>query len=689
MSTGSIQTTDVKKVPAGGRDIVLDIAKSIACILVIFSHAKFQDSLGELLAKPGQIAALFFFMVSGYYTVKDGVGVSLATIKRRLIHILKILALALLLYAIYSAAELLVYGPDKYLGMLTPYLPLRFVFLCEADLVNAGHLWFIIALAEGYAVTYLFTRFNWWKAAPYLTVIGLLGKIIIFFLTENYDLDWHVGGFFLVSAVPFMFTARLIAENREKADRIPSWLLWVLLIICVATFVIPVYVDMFDISGIGKTFLAIVVFLLILRIPRKNADEISWLGRAAAFVGDKLSLYIYIIHNLIYFVLLEIVDRAFERTVTALNILPILTVILALIVSYIFYIYKTKTAEAVLAVPEERNFLLDVIKAFCCVFVIFSHVKFPGRIGAVAFRLGGIGVSYFFLSSGFYINVPGKDPIEVIKKRLKRIIHITLIAFLLFFVLTSAEILVHGPETVLGRFSWQTPWRLPALCDVTFLNADHLWFLVAIIEAYLFIWLIEKLKLRKVAFRLLIPLLIIKIAADLCVDNTTAIEWNYGCIFLISSLPLMLAGYCISVNSERFARIPAWTLWLVLAAAFANTVWASFSRASFTTAEISRTLFALPLFLLALRGPQLGRKNLLGQTLFLIGNRLSLYVYILHIFVFVLMLWVVKDVASLSRPLQYLFPIAVAAVTLVLSMIVHVINSKIVLSKRLKEAENE
>ncbi len=49
-----------------------------------------------------------------------------------------------------------------------------------------------------------------------------------------------------------------------------------------------------------------------------------------------------------------------------------------------------------------RNSCLDWIKGIACVFVVFMHCEFPGRLGTVVQCISRFCVPFFFMVSGYF-----------------------------------------------------------------------------------------------------------------------------------------------------------------------------------------------------------------------------------------------------------------------------------------------
>ena len=56
-----------------------------------------------------------------------------------------------------------------------------------------------------------------------------------------------------------------------------------------------------------------------------------------------------------------------------------------------------------------RNSSLNILKAICCILIVFNHCKFPSVFGKLLENYARIGVPVFFLISGYYLNGNSKE----------------------------------------------------------------------------------------------------------------------------------------------------------------------------------------------------------------------------------------------------------------------------------------
>ena len=91
------------------------------------------------------------------------------------------------------------------------------------------------------------------------------------------------------------------------------------------------------------------------------------------------------------------------------------------------------------AVLTGRNKCLDFFKGIAALCVVFVHIPFPGKFGKCVSSAGSCGVMLFFLISGFYAYGPRDEMRPKLMKRFRRNLLITVIALLVYFVMTAFD----------------------------------------------------------------------------------------------------------------------------------------------------------------------------------------------------------------------------------------------------------
>ena len=80
------------------KNLKLNLLKGIACSGVVFAHVPFPGVFGKIVDLAAAFAVPFFLMIAGYYSY----GAGLAVIRRRLVKIIKIFAIAYALFVVIT-----------------------------------------------------------------------------------------------------------------------------------------------------------------------------------------------------------------------------------------------------------------------------------------------------------------------------------------------------------------------------------------------------------------------------------------------------------------------------------------------------------------------------------------------------------------------------------------------------------
>lgn len=208
---------------------------------------------------------------------------------------------------------------------------------------------------------------------------------------------------------------------------------------------------------------------------------------------------------------------------------------------------------------KQYNYCLDFFKGIACIFVVFMHCEFPGVTGIAVQAISRFCVPFFFMVSGYYCFRPSMQQADaqqvenstkgVIKKKALHIAKITLYAFLFYlaFILLQ-QAFFHNQDLSVNKVkivSW-------LVFNQPFIRAGHLWFLFALLYAYIFYGLLEHFNLRKFAYRLAAALFVMYIClaqgvhlAGIEIPNMYYRNW------LIEAFPYFMLGHWIHENQDK------------------------------------------------------------------------------------------------------------------------------------------
>ena len=308
---------------------------------------------------------------------------------------------------------------------------------------------------------------------------------------------------------------------------------------------------------------------------------------------------------------------------------------------------------------KQYNHCLDFIKGIACICVIFMYCEFPGITGTAVQAISRFSVPFFFMVSGYFCYYPDLESYDdsVYRRKIMHIGRIVLWAslfYLLFAFVLKKSIIVNRYDAVaFGVF------------NQPFIIVGQLWFLYALLYDYLVYGIIWKKNKIRLFYCLSVILFIAYICLaqgahlfDIKVPNMYYRNW------LIEGLPFFFAGHWIHKNQDKI-HISDRVLILIV---FVSTLLCLVER-RIMGRDFGVNIMTLPqvfaLFIYAVKYPD--RHRCLIQD---IGKRYSMWVYILHPFVFMSMdkllhHWSVDTMALV----QWSRPVVTVAITLVLSSI--------------------
>lgn len=138
------------------------------------------------------------------------------------------------------------------------------------------------------------------------------------------------------------------------------------------------------------------------------------------------------------------------------------------------------------------NNALNIFKGIACVFVVFMHCEFPGNFGILVQCVSRFAVPFFFAVSGYFCFYPNVKRLEQrLPYKIKHIASITLVSCGVYIIWFAIK-LITGSVVVSSEWIW---WK--ALLKFTFFNqpfliSGHLWFLFALLYAYVMLSVVYK-----------------------------------------------------------------------------------------------------------------------------------------------------------------------------------------------------
>ena len=251
------------------------------------------------------------------------------------------------------------------------------------------------------------------------------------------------------------------------------------------------------------------------------------------------------------------------------------------------------------------------------------HCEFPGTVGIIVQAISRFSVPFFFMISGFFCYYPNELSYNTVTAR-RKITHICRIVlwaslfYLLFaFVLKGSYIVRRYDVMAFGIF------------NQPFIVVGQLWFLFALLYDYIafgLIWRGNRIRLFYwISAVLFVVYICLAQGAHLCgikIPNMCYRNW------LIEGLPFFFAGHWIHANQDKI-RISDKVLILV----FLITTLLCLVERRIMGRDFGMNIMTIPqvfaLFIYAVKFPDRHK-----GTIQEIGKRYSMWVYILHPFVF-------------------------------------------------------
>lgn len=306
------------------------LLKGLSCIIVILFHCPIHGIIGDAIIYGLRFPIPIFFMISGYFFfLKDNYIYRI----KKLLFILIFAAIIFFLCYLLGGAESV--NPFSTLKSLNP---IKTVFF--GSLFNPT-LWYLYAMIWSCILFYMFSLKASLFHIAYIAIVPLLLFHILgrMFVQAHYDINLYVYIFrsALLYAVPFLLIGRLIAEYenvilRRLTNKKILLLFFIGLIVMVTEYVI--FCQYMDLQ-FSTIFISLGLFLFALKNP--HFSPIPFLTD----IGRKVSLYVYIFHMPII-VSLKTVFSNYAPEINDSNLLPFLTIITTLFVSYTYYNIKVK-----------------------------------------------------------------------------------------------------------------------------------------------------------------------------------------------------------------------------------------------------------------------------------------------------------------------------------------------------------
>ena len=326
---------------------------------------------------------------------------------------------------------------------------------------------------------------------------------------------------------------------------------------------------------------------------------------------------------------------------------------------------------------SQRNYCLFLFEIIASIFVVSIHIKFPGFFGRLMENTGRFAVPLFFVIAGFFLYKPGISEIEFrakLKRRIKRLAILLLISGTLYLICG-----VVGHFFNLGySFSEINTFRIIAFFLLNNpLVSQHNWFLMALINAYGFMYLFPKVFIGKDKW--IIP--IISVLSLVLIGHIVAYQFNWGvetipyCIFrnwLLSAIPFISLGILLKRKEEALRALKLKYVITCLSLTFLLMIGELFLYQELLHASpefgVFNVLFVVLIICLGVQMPNLGKRIKLTH----VQGNWTKYVYILHMFISFLIIGLFMLLKINENTVaQYFLPVIVVLVSFIIALLIN------------------
>ncbi len=323
-----------------------------------------------------------------------------------------------------------------------------------------------------------------------------------------------------------------------------------------------------------------------------------------------------------------------------------------------FEVKSTKSREI------NRNYYLDFVKGIACICVVFMHCEFPGRLGIIVQTVSRFCVPFFFMVSGFFCF--GND-LKRIQRKTLRILIITASASLFYLVIAFSKHLLGLVE--LSKISIKDI-GLFVFFNNPVLIAEHLWFLFALLYDYCLFGIITKIKSIKFA-HVLIPVLAISyvfLAQGAVIFGIHIPKLLYR-NWLIEGFTFFMLGHWLHTTEDKARRIGEPLLLTVIVC---STLLCVVER-HLMGRDFGVNILSFPqvicIFVYAMNHAEKHKNSFVRK----LGSRCSMFVYILHPFVWHCLEFIYEKVGINEELVAlYILPLLVLGTSILLSLLITV-----------------
>ena len=263
--------------------------RGIACIMVILIHCRFPGVFGGIVTAISRTAVFYFFIVSGYFSYKKDDTVFFTGLYRQSIKLLRITTVAFILGTIWRIL-LAGFGSSGSLDNLivewTDTSRLLSLLIWQNDII-LGPYWFLLSLLLCYPACFLLRKL---KSENIFLLLSLLIIINLGICKFCPAINIHYYRNFWLTGLPFFSAGYYIHMiTSKKGVAVSDCFSIILAFVGILLTIIEYFIEGSKLMYAGNLLLLAGALLYALYNNQKEIIQISE-------IGEKYSLYIYILH---------------------------------------------------------------------------------------------------------------------------------------------------------------------------------------------------------------------------------------------------------------------------------------------------------------------------------------------------------------------------------------------------------
>lgn len=322
------------------RNKSLDVLKLISAIFVVFIHITFVGELGIAVKAIARFAVPIFFMCSGFFSYNAITNGDVKKLLKRCVPLLKILIIAICIYALCEYVFLGKYDFITVLASIKTYIKL-FIFNNFEDGFFIP-LWFLPALIYTYLSVAVIVKLKLTRLIKFLPLL-ILVPIIYYYLITGYmglTISVIIVRNFLFTGLPFFSVGYLLNKNKNSIKRIPNFILVLFVIVGVIATLVECICLNIDVEVYFATmFIAVGLFELFNRFDLKIQNH------RTSYTLSNVPLYIYVLHTPVNSVLCRFGVNSINGYIYPVVVL-LATVIIAVLITNLKYSFtKLKSSK--------------------------------------------------------------------------------------------------------------------------------------------------------------------------------------------------------------------------------------------------------------------------------------------------------------------------------------------------------